>query len=137
MLSYLTDGCNENIHALLEISILPQVLGCLMSQEKSIFIPALRTVAHIVESGDTYETSAVISAGGLAYLCTFLRNRPVNENIVMETVSAIYKMVDTEEQIQCVIDAGLLPPLIEILKFVSIYLCIHEKISPTSALNIL
>ncbi|KAG5330562.1 IMA5 protein, partial [Acromyrmex charruanus] len=117
MLAYLTDGCDDNIHALLKTDILSQVLECLMSQAKNISVPALRTVAHIVESGDSYKTSAVISAGGLSYLCIFLRNCFVDENIVAETVSAIYKMVNTKEQIQCVIDADLLPHLIDILEF--------------------
>ncbi|XP_018047844.1 PREDICTED: importin subunit alpha-8-like [Atta colombica] len=118
ILAYLTDGCDDNIHALLETGILPQVLGCLMSQAKNIFVPALRTVAHIVESGDTYKTNAVIFAGGLSHLYTLLRNCLVNGDtrIVVEIVSAIYKMVNTKEQIQCVIDAGLLSPLIEILE---------------------
>ncbi|XP_011049559.1 PREDICTED: importin subunit alpha-like [Acromyrmex echinatior] len=80
-------------------------------------IISLRTIAHIVESGDSYKTSAVISAGGLSYLCTFLRKCFIDENIVAEAVSAIYKMVNTKEEIQCVIDAGLLPHLIKILKF--------------------
>jgi len=99
-----------------------------MSQAKNIFVPALRTVAHIVESGDTFKTSAVIFAGGLSHLYTLLRNCLFNGDtyIIVETVSAIYKMINTKEQIQCVIDAGLLPPLIEILEFVSMF--IYEQI---------
>ncbi|XP_018347709.1 PREDICTED: importin subunit alpha-8-like [Trachymyrmex septentrionalis] len=116
MLAHLTEECDDNIDALLETGILPQVLRCLMLQARNILVPALRTVAHIVESGDIYKTSVVISAGGLSYLCTLLQNCLVNDNIVAEIVSVIYKMINTEEQIQCVIDAGLLPPLIKILK---------------------
>ncbi|KYM97421.1 Importin subunit alpha-2, partial [Cyphomyrmex costatus] len=117
ILAYLTEGCENNTRSLLGTGILPQVLGCLMCKEKNIFRPALRTIAHIVELGNIYETNAVISAGGLSHLCTFLRNHYMDEDIVVEIVSAIYKMVNTKEQIQCVISAGLLPLLIKILQF--------------------
>jgi len=123
-LSYLTDGSNDKIQAVLETGIIPKLVELLTLQEGTILTPALRTVGNIV-TGDDVQTDAVISAGGLSHLGALLRYHRVN--IVKEAAWAISNiMAGNADQIQSVINAGLLPPLIEVLQFVSMF--IHEKI---------
>lgn len=124
-LSYLTDGSNDKIQAVLETGIIPKLVKLLTSQEGTILTPALRTVGNIV-TGDDAQTDAIIIAGGLSHLGVLLRYH--RANIVKEAAWAISNiMAGNTDQIQRVINAGLLPPLIEVLQIVSIFL--HEKIS--------
>lgn len=118
-LSYLTDGSNDKIQAVLETGIIPKLVNLLRSEEGTVLTPALRAVGNIV-TGDDLQTDAVISAGGLPYLSALLRhNRP---NIVKEAAWAISNITaGNMDQIQHVINAGLIPPLIEVLYFVSVY----------------
>ncbi|XP_020294570.1 importin subunit alpha-1 [Pseudomyrmex gracilis] len=113
-LSYLTDGSNDKIQAVLETGIIPKLVELLASNIVAILTPALRTVGNIV-TGDDVQTDAVISAGGLPRLCTLLHHN--RHNIVKEAAWAISNITaGNTEQIQRVIDAGLLPPLIDVLK---------------------
>lgn len=124
-LSYLTDGSNDKIQAVLETGIIPKLVKLLTSQEGTILTPALRTVGNIV-TGDDAQTDAIIIAGGLSHLGVLLRYH--RANIVKEAAWAISNiMAGNTDQIQSVINAGLLPPLIEVLQIVSIF--VHEKIS--------
>lgn len=116
-LSYLTDGSNDKIQAILETGIIPKLVQLLTSEHGTILTPALRTVGNIV-TGDDAQTDAVILAGGLVHLGALLRFH--RANIVKEaawTISNI--MAGNTNQIQSAISAGLLPPLIEVLRFVS------------------
>lgn len=125
-LSYITDGSNDKIQAILETGLIPKLVQLLTSQEETILIPALRTVGNIVTGNDA-QTDAVILAGGLTHLGALLRYH--RANIVKETAWAISNiMAGNTNQIQSAISAGLLPPLIEILQFVSI-LCILTRIN--------
>lgn len=118
-LSYLTDGSNDKIQAVLETGIIPKLVQLLTSQEGTILIPALRTVGNIV-TGDDTQTDAVILAGGLTHLSALLRYH--RANIVKEATWAISNiMAGNTEQIQSAINAGLLSPLIEVLQFVSTF----------------
>lgn len=123
-LSYLTDGSNDKIQAVLETGIIPRLVELLTSSEGTILTPALRTVGNIV-TGDDLQTDSVISAGGLPHLGALLRHH--RANIVKEAAWAISNIAaGNTRQIQCVINANLLPALIEVLHFVSV-LCIHAK----------
>lgn len=98
-----------------------------MSQEETVLIPALRTVGNIVTGNDA-QTDAVILAGGLTHLGVLLRYH--RANIVKEAAWAISNiMAGNTDQIQSVISAGLLPPLIEVLQFVSmfVYMCKNQQ----------
>ncbi|KYN28103.1 Importin subunit alpha-1 [Trachymyrmex cornetzi] len=119
-LSYLTDGSNDNVQAIMEtVGILPKLLECLTLRKETIVIPALRTVGNIVTIGDDAQKNAVISAGGLSRLGDVLRYYLcVDEKyIVEEAFWAIFKIVDNTDRIQSVISADLLPLLIEGLQF--------------------
>lgn len=124
-LSYITDGSNDKIQAVLETGIIPKLVQLLTSQEGTILTPALRTVGNIV-TGDDAQTDAVILAGGLTHLAALLRYpRP---NIVKEAAWGISNiMAGNTDQIQSAISAGLLQPLIEVLQFVSTFMHTHKN----------
>lgn len=134
-LSYITDGSNDKIQAILEIGIIPKLVQLLTSQEETVLIPALRTVGNIVTGNDA-QTDAVILAGGLTHLGTLLRYH--RANIVKEAAWAISNiMAGNTNQIQSAISADLLPPLIEVLQFVSRFLHTQESANQTFVLNLI
>lgn len=107
----------------------------LKSKEGTVLTPALRAVGNIV-TGDDIQTDAVISAGGLLHLGALLRHhRP---NIVKEAAWAISNITaGNTEQIQQVISAGLIPSLINVLHFVSMFIHIWKIINQKLLRNIL
>lgn len=117
-LSYLTDGSNDKIQAVLETGIISRLVELLTSPDGNILTPALRTVGNIV-SGNDIQTDAVIVAGGLPHLCALLRHH--RANVVKEATWAISNIAaGNTRQIQCVISANVLPALTEVLQFVSV-----------------
>lgn len=98
----------------------------------TVLTPALRAVGNIVTGNDT-QTDAIISAGGLQYLGLLLQHHRVN--IVKEAAWTISNITaGTMEQIQHVINAGLLPPLIHVLECVSKLFSINYSIIRNKAL---
>ncbi|KAK9294064.1 hypothetical protein QLX08_011201 [Tetragonisca angustula] len=113
-LSYLTDGSNDKIQAVVECGVILKLVQLLNSPEVTVLTPALRAVGNIVTGNDT-QTDAIISAGGLQYLGLLLQHH--RTNIVKEAAWTISNITaGTMEQIQHVINAGLLPPLIHVLE---------------------
>ncbi|KAG5307630.1 IMPA3 protein, partial [Pseudoatta argentina] len=117
MLFYVTYKSNHNIRAILETGILLKIFECLTSKDENILIPALQTIRHIVEMDEAAESDALILADCLPYFCSLLQNYCVNQNITKEIVSIIFGMINNMNQIQNVLDAGLLPPMIKIFVF--------------------
>lgn len=119
-LSYLTDGTNDKIQVVLDSGIAPQLVALLTSKEGAVLIPALRTVGNIV-TGDDAQTDSIILAGGLTHLRALLVHP--RKNTVKEAAWAISNITaGNTEQIQHVINAGILPSLVEILRSVSIHI---------------
>ncbi|KAG5338964.1 IMA5 protein, partial [Acromyrmex heyeri] len=118
MLSYVTYKSNHNIRAILETGILLKIFECLTSKDENILIPALQTIRNIVEMDEATESDALILADCLPYFCSLLQNYCINQNITKEIVSIIFGMINNMNQIQNVLDAGLLPPMIKIFVFV-------------------
>ncbi|XP_051155864.1 importin subunit alpha [Leptopilina boulardi] len=113
-LSYLTDGPNEKIQAVLDCGLVPHLVALLGSQEVSVLTPALRSVGNIV-TGNDIQTDAIINAEAIKYLCSLLQHQ--RGNIVKEAAWTISNITaGNPEQIQKVIDAGVLPPLINVLQ---------------------
>ncbi|RRT61752.1 hypothetical protein B296_00030203 [Ensete ventricosum] len=71
-LSYLSDGTNDKIQAVLEAGVCPRLVELLLHPSPSVLIPALRTVGNIV-TGDDVQTQAVITAGIIAPLVHLLQ----------------------------------------------------------------
>uniref|UniRef100_A0A1B6EDV8 Importin subunit alpha n=1 Tax=Clastoptera arizonana TaxID=38151 RepID=A0A1B6EDV8_9HEMI len=113
-LSYLTDGTNDKIQAVVNTGIVPTLVDLLSSSEVSVLTPALRTVGNIV-TGNDKQTDSIIEAGGLKKLAHLLMHP--KPNIVKEAAWTVSNITaGNAEQIQEVINAGIIPQLLEILK---------------------
>lgn len=51
-LSYLTDGSNDKIQAVLDTGIVPRLIELLANTDVKVLTPALRTVGNIVTGND-------------------------------------------------------------------------------------
>ncbi|ETV89410.1 hypothetical protein H257_00701 [Aphanomyces astaci] len=112
-LSYLSDGPNEKIQAVIEAGVVPRLIELLLHTNSSVQTPALRTIGNIV-TGDDLQTQFVINEGALTRLLPLLQSP--KKGIRKEacwTVSNI--TAGSAEQIQAVINANILPPLIQLL----------------------
>lgn len=113
-LSYLSDGTNDKIQAVIEAGVCRRLVELLASNHPSVLIPALRTVGNIV-TGDDYQTQIIINCGALKALNGLLVG-DYKKSIKKEacwTVSNI--TAGNKDQIQSIIDEGIIPPLIELL----------------------
>lgn len=112
--SYLTDGTNEKIQAVVDQNIVPKLVELLGHQASTIVTPALRVIGNIV-TGNDEQTDAVIQAAALPQLKLLLHStRPA---LVKEAAWAISNITaGTSSQIQTVIDANLLPDIIQVLE---------------------
>jgi importin subunit alpha-1 len=77
-LSYISDGTNDRISAVLRHGALPAIIHYLSSGAgKSIETPALRCLGNIV-SGDDHQTAFAIEHGAITVLCAMLRAQVPN-----------------------------------------------------------
>lgn len=111
--SYLSDGPNEKIGAVIASGVPRRLVELLMHQSTSVQTPALRSVGNIV-TGDDVQTQVMINAGALPALVHLLSSP--KEGIRKEACWTISNITaGNSEQIQAVIDAGIIPPLINLL----------------------
>lgn len=113
-LSYLSDGTNDKIQAVLDAGVARRLVELLMHTSASVLVPALRTVGNIV-TGDDVQTQAVINCGALPCLLNLLAaaHKKSIKKEACWTVSNI--TAGTRDQIEAAIQAGLFPPLIALL----------------------
>lgn len=113
-LSYLSDGPNEKIQAVIESGVCRRLVELLMHSSCSVQTPALRTVGNIV-TGDDLQTQIIINCSALPCLLALLTS--VKKGIRKEACWTISNITaGNKEQIQAVIDANILPPLIQLLQ---------------------
>mmetsp|Transcript_33299 Transcript_33299/g.43922 ORF Transcript_33299/g.43922 Transcript_33299/m.43922 type:complete len:552 (-) Transcript_33299:207-1862(-) len=113
-LSYLSDGVNEKIQAVIESGVCSRLVELLMHFSPSVQTPALRTVGNIV-TGDDLQTQVIINFAALPCLLSLLSSP--KKGIRKEACWTISNITaGTKEQIQAVIDANILPPLIHLLQ---------------------
>ncbi|KAM7278886.1 hypothetical protein ACFE04_006020 [Oxalis oulophora] len=114
-LSYLSDGTNDKIQAVIEAGVCPRLVELLLHPSPSVLIPALRTVGNIV-TGDDMQTQCMINHGALQCLSSLLTNNH-KKSIKKEACWTISNITaGNKEQIQAVIEAGLVGPLISLLQ---------------------
>jgi|Transcript_82506 hypothetical protein len=112
-ISYLSDGPNDRIQAVLNANVAPRLIELLMSAHTSVQTPALRTIGNIV-TGNDKQTQVVINGGTLPCL-HFLLSHP-KKSIRKESCWTISNITaGNQEQIQSIINAHLIPPLIQLL----------------------
>lgn len=109
--SYITDGPNEKIQAVIDSNVVPKLVELLQHPKISVITPALRTVGNIV-TGDDSQTQVVIDSSALPIFHNLLKHpRPNIQKEASWTVSNI--TAGNSAQIQRVIDIGLLPPIVD------------------------
>ncbi|CAI9103826.1 OLC1v1002397C1 [Oldenlandia corymbosa var. corymbosa] len=114
-LSYLSDGTTKEIQAVIEAGVCPRLVDLLAHPSPSVLIPALRTLKNIGR-GDDCQRQCIIEHRVLPSLRSLLL-RGCDVSITKEaclTVSAI--TAGDEKQIQALIDAKLIEPLVSLLK---------------------
>ncbi|XP_050218228.1 importin subunit alpha-2 [Mercurialis annua] len=114
-LSYLSDGTNDKIQAVIEAGVCPRLVELLLHPSPSVLVPALRTVGNIV-TGDDIQTECIISIGALPYLLNLLANNH-KKSIKKEACWTISNITaGNKEQIKAVIESGLIGPLVNLLQ---------------------
>jgi len=112
-LSYLSDGSNDKIQAVIEAGVSRRMVELLMHTSYSVKTPALRTVGNIV-TGDDLQTQIIINVSALPCLLALL-NSP-KKGIKKEACWTISNITaGNKAQIQAVIDCNIIPPLINLL----------------------
>jgi hypothetical protein len=113
-LSYLSDGPNERIQAVIEAGIARKMVELLLHPSFSVQTPALRTVGNIV-TGDDHQTQIVLNVSVLPCLNALL-NSP-KKGIKKEACWTISNITaGNKVQIQAVIQAQIIPRLIVLLR---------------------
>ncbi|KAF2138802.1 uncharacterized protein K452DRAFT_320915 [Aplosporella prunicola CBS 121167] len=112
-ISYLSDGSNDKIQAVIEAGIPRRLVELLMHASTSVQTPALRSVGNIV-TGDDVQTQVIINCGALPALLSLLSS--TKDGIRKEACWTISNITaGNSTQIQAVIDANIIPPLIHLL----------------------
>eukprot|EP01113_Clastostelium_recurvatum_P047510 TRINITY_DN848_c0_g1_i1.p1 TRINITY_DN848_c0_g1~~TRINITY_DN848_c0_g1_i1.p1 ORF type:complete len:535 (-),score=139.79 TRINITY_DN848_c0_g1_i1:316-1920(-) len=112
-LSYLSDGSNDKIQAVIEAGVVRRMVELLMHTSYSVQTPALRTVGNIV-TGDDVQTQMVINMAALP--CLFAMLSSPKKGIRKEACWTISNITAGNRlQIQAVIEVGIIPPLIHLL----------------------
>jgi importin subunit alpha-6/7 len=112
-ISYLSDGSNDKIQAVIEAGIPRRLIELLMHASTSVQTPALRSVGNIV-TGDDVQTQVIINFGALPALLSLLNSQ--KDGIRKEACWTISNITaGNSTQIQSVVDAGIIPPLIGLL----------------------
>lgn len=113
-ISYLSDGSNDKIQAVIESGVCRRLVDLLMHPSTSVQTPALRSVGNIV-TGDDLQTQVVITSGSLPALLSLLSSP--KDGIRKEACWTISNITaGSPQQIQSVIDSNIIPPLINILQ---------------------
>jgi len=112
-LSYLSDGPNEKIQAVIESGVCMRLVELLMHPSPAVQTPALRTVGNIV-TGDDLQTQVIINCQALPCLLSLLSsNKKGIRKEACWTVSNI--TAGNDVQIKSVIESNVIPPLINLL----------------------
>lgn len=112
-ISYLSDGSNDKIQAVIEAGIPRRLVELLMHSSTSVQTPALRSVGNIV-TGDDVQTQVIINCGALPALLHLLSS--TKDGIRKEACWTISNITaGNSTQIQSVVDANIIPPLINLL----------------------
>lgn len=112
-LSYLSDGPNEKIQAVIEAGVCRRLVELLLNPSPAVQTPALRTVGNIV-TGNDLQTQLIINSNALPCLLALLSSP--KKGIRKEACWTISNITaGNKEQIQAVIENNIVPPLVQLL----------------------
>mmetsp|Transcript_19693 Transcript_19693/g.29220 ORF Transcript_19693/g.29220 Transcript_19693/m.29220 type:complete len:556 (-) Transcript_19693:2659-4326(-) len=112
-LSYMSDGPNEKIQAVLDAGVTRRLVELLLNPSPAVQTPALRTVGNIV-TGNDLQTQFVINTNSLPCLLALLSNP--KKGIRKEACWTISNITaGNKDQIQSVVENNIIPPLIQLL----------------------
>jgi len=112
-LSYLSDGDDERIDAVMNTGVVPPLVSLLGSDNATVVTPVLRALGNFV-SGNDKQTQAVLDAGVLKYVPTLLEHP--RKNIRKETCWLLSNIAaGTKSQISEVINSNILPTIVELV----------------------
>eukprot|EP01114_Cavostelium_apophysatum_P007549 TRINITY_DN1966_c0_g1_i1.p1 TRINITY_DN1966_c0_g1~~TRINITY_DN1966_c0_g1_i1.p1 ORF type:complete len:555 (+),score=175.34 TRINITY_DN1966_c0_g1_i1:115-1665(+) len=112
-LSYLSDGTDANIQAVMEAGVVQRIIQLLDNGNPTVQTPALRTLGNIV-TGNDQQTQFVLDCGALAVLGRLLTH--TKKNLKKEAAWTISNITaGNKEQTQLVINAGIVPTLIHLM----------------------
>ena len=74
-LSYLSDGSNDKIQAVLDTGICARIVELMGHQSVKVQTPVLRTAGNII-TGDDHQTQCAINCGVLVRLLALVRAHP-------------------------------------------------------------
>merc|ERR1719482_1803631 len=122
-LSYLSDGPNEKIQAVIEAGVCRRLVELLMHPSPSVQTPALRTVGNIV-TGDDLQTQIIINFSALPCLHALLGNP--KKGIRKEACWTISNITagGTPMQIKFLVQQACIPPLCELLSVADVKIII-------------
>jgi len=113
-LSYLSDGPNERITAVIQSGVCRRLVELLLHTSPLVQTPALRAVGNIA-TGDDHQTQVILQSGALPSLHKLLSH--AKKAIRKESCWTISNITaGNREQIQEVINNGLIPPVIHLLQ---------------------
>ncbi len=75
--SYISDGDDDRIQAVLNVNLLPRLVELLGHQKSAVVTPALRSLGNII-SGNDQQTQAALNAGAMQALVPLLSHEKVN-----------------------------------------------------------
>ncbi|ORZ41684.1 importin alpha subunit [Catenaria anguillulae PL171] len=115
-LSYITDGDESTIQAVIDTGAVTRMVMLMTQNETSkIIIPGIRTLGNIV-TGNDEQTQSAINCGALALFRNLLLSHRQKEALRKEVCWALSNITaGTTEQLQAVIDANLVPLLVDML----------------------
>ncbi|XP_075087021.1 importin subunit alpha-4-like isoform X6 [Nicotiana tabacum] len=114
-LSYLSDGPNDKIQAVIEAGVCPRLVELLLHPSPTVLIPALPTAGNIV-TGDDAQTQYVIDNQVLPCLNQLLSEKH-KKSIKKEACWTISNITaGNRAQIQAVIEANIILPLVHLLQ---------------------
>merc|ERR1719454_1400217 len=113
-LSYLSDGPNERITAVIQSGVCRRLAELLQHPSPLVQTPALRAVGNIV-TGDDVQTQVIIQSGALPAFHNLLSH--AKKNIRKESCWTISNVTaGNRDQIQAIIEHNLFPPVIHLLQ---------------------
>ncbi|CUI14425.1 importin alpha subunit, putative [Bodo saltans] len=113
-ISYISDGANDRIQAVLESGVLARIIQLLQAPTAAMQTPAIRTIGNIA-TGNDRQTQMVINSGGLPPLHFLLQH--TKRAIKKETCWTLSNIcAGHRDQLQAVINANLFPQLLKCIQ---------------------